>query len=179
MSNHHQRDHNFRSPQAEGRGTHHRNNSPRFSSPKSAGPPASPNQSFSFFLSGTASLCEEVDKRVLVILRDGKKLIGVLRTFDHFANIVLEDTFERIFVGNKVGDIPMGLQIIRGENVVVLGELDSVAPPQHLERVSVDEILGLQARELEEKTRQQRVMKQFLAHRGLVPEGVLDDLATS
>ena len=41
------------------------------------------------------------------------------------ANIVLEDTFERHFSGKKFGDIPLGLYIIRGENIVIAGELVS------------------------------------------------------
>jgi U6 snRNA-associated Sm-like protein LSm1 len=42
------------------------------------------------------------------------------------ANFVLEDTFERHVVENKFGDIPLGLYIIRGENVVLLGEIVSL-----------------------------------------------------
>lgn len=39
------------------------------------------------------------------------------------ANIVLEDTIERIYVGNTFGDIPLGVFLVRGENVVLLGEV--------------------------------------------------------
>ena len=39
------------------------------------------------------------------------------------ANFVLEHTCERRYVGNRFGDIPLGLYLIRGENVVLLGEL--------------------------------------------------------
>jgi hypothetical protein len=41
------------------------------------------------------------------------------------ANIVLADASERHVVGKKYGDIPLGLNIIRGENVVLLGEIVS------------------------------------------------------
>ena len=37
---------------------------------------------------------------------------------------MLEDTFERHVVGDKYGDIPLGLYIIRGDSVVLLGEVD-------------------------------------------------------
>ena len=67
---------------------------------------------------------EELDKRLLVQLRDGRKIVGVLRSFDQFANLVLEDATERVIVGNLFCEIPMGLYIIRGENVVLLGEVD-------------------------------------------------------
>lgn len=41
------------------------------------------------------------------------------------ANLVLQDTIERIYVGDAYGDIPRGIFIIRGENVVLLGEIVS------------------------------------------------------
>jgi len=48
-------------------------------------------------------------------------LIGVL-AFDA-ANVVLEGACERVIVGDLYCDIPLGLYIIRGENVVLIGEL--------------------------------------------------------
>ena len=39
------------------------------------------------------------------------------------ANIVLEETFERIYVGDKFGDIPLGVYLIRGENVALMGQV--------------------------------------------------------
>ncbi|PNH10206.1 U6 snRNA-associated Sm-like protein LSm1 [Tetrabaena socialis] len=74
-------------------------------------------------LPGTA-LAEELDQRLLIVLRDGRKVLGVLRSFDQFANLVVEGSVERIIVGEQYGDIPLGLQIIRGENVVLLGRVD-------------------------------------------------------
>ncbi|CCJ28830.1 unnamed protein product [Pneumocystis jirovecii] len=65
-----------------------------------------------------------LDKKLMVILRDGKKLIGILRSFDQYANLVLQGTVERIYVDQVYGDIPRGVFIIRGENVVLVGEID-------------------------------------------------------
>ncbi|KAG4300865.1 hypothetical protein PCANB_002914 [Pneumocystis canis] len=65
-----------------------------------------------------------LDKKLLVILRDGKKLIGTLRSFDQYANLVLQGTIERIYVDEVYGDIPKGVFIVRGENVVLVGEID-------------------------------------------------------
>ena len=59
----------------------------------------------------------------MVLLRDGRTLIGYLRSVDQFANLVLHRTIERIHVGKEYGDIPRGVFIIRGENVVLLGEI--------------------------------------------------------
>jgi U6 snRNA-associated Sm-like protein LSm1 len=61
---------------------------------------------------------------MLVVLRDGRKLHGVLRSYDQFANLVLEDTVERIYHGNAFAEHWHGLFLIRGENVVLLGEID-------------------------------------------------------
>ena len=62
--------------------------------------------SSSMYLPGTASLLEELDKRLMVLLRDGRTLIGYLRSVDQFANLVLHRCIERIHVGNQFGDIP-------------------------------------------------------------------------
>ena len=39
------------------------------------------------------------------------------------ANVILEGAYERAIVGNLYCDIPLGLYVIRGENVVLIGEL--------------------------------------------------------
>ncbi|XP_010876651.1 U6 snRNA-associated Sm-like protein LSm1 isoform X2 [Esox lucius] len=75
------------------------------------------------YMPGTASLIEDIDKKHLVLLRDGRTLIGFLRSIDQFANLVLQQTVERIHVGKKYGDLPRGIFIVRGENVVLLGEI--------------------------------------------------------
>lgn len=98
-------------------------------------------------------------EKLLVLLRDGRKLLGILRSFDQFgtilfslsfpnvsytafffwfksidcsisnslstANAVLEGACERVIVGDLYCDIPLGLYVIRGENVVLIGELVS------------------------------------------------------
>ncbi|KAG8874273.1 SM-like, degradation of cytoplasmic mRNAs and positively regulates transcription initiation [Tulasnella sp. 331] len=72
----------------------------------------------------SGSLVDSVDKKMFVLLRDGRKLFGVLRSYDQFANLVLEDTVERLYHGSSYGDIQRGVFLIRGENVVLMGEVD-------------------------------------------------------
>ena len=91
-------------------------------------------------VSAVASLVEELDKKILVVLRDGSKIIGFLRSFDQFANIVLENAVERIIVGSSYSDIPLGLYIGRGENVVLMGEIDEAIETDGLTEVSNEEI---------------------------------------
>ena len=47
------------------------------------------------FLPGVASLVEDLDQRVLVTLRDGRHFVGIMRSFDQYGNVMLEDTYER------------------------------------------------------------------------------------
>ncbi|KAF5931732.1 hypothetical protein HYC85_027903 [Camellia sinensis] len=90
-------------------------------------------------------------KKLLVLLRDGRKLLGILRSFDQFANAVLEGACERAIVGDIYCDIPLGLYVIRGENVVLIGELDLEKEelPPHMTRVSEAEIKRAQKAERE------------------------------
>jgi U6 snRNA-associated Sm-like protein LSm1 len=66
----------------------------------------------------------------------------VLRSFDQFANLVLERCIERIIVGEQFGDVELGVQLVRGENVVLLGEMDESLPelPARFKRVGEAEI---------------------------------------
>ncbi|RKF63512.1 U6 snRNA-associated Sm-like protein LSm1 [Erysiphe neolycopersici] len=88
---------------------------------------------------------EDYTEKLMVALRDGRKLIGTLRSWDQFgishklqANLVLQSTVERIFVPPSsitsasetilrpglFADIPRGVFLVRGENVLLLGEID-------------------------------------------------------
>lgn len=97
----------------------------------------------------STSLASYLDRKLLVLLRDGRKLLGVLRSFDQFANAVLEGACERVIVGDLYCDIPLGLYVIRGENVVLIGELDLEKEelPVHMISVSAAEIRKAQKAE--------------------------------
>ncbi|KAH7519317.1 sm-like protein LSM1B [Ziziphus jujuba] len=97
----------------------------------------------------STSLASYLDKKLLVLLRDGRKLLGLLRSFDQFANVVLEGACERVIVGDLYCDIQLGLYVIRGENVVLIGELDSDKEelPPHMTQVSEADIRKAQKAE--------------------------------
>lgn len=129
------------------------------------------------YLPGTASLIEDVDKQIMVVLRDGRTLIGYLRSIDQYANLLLSSTFERIHVGKKYGDIPKGIYIIRGENVVLIGEVDFKLPVTvEMTKVEVNEILELQRVE-QEKEKNEKSEKKALLERCAIPntDAVLDE----
>jgi len=111
----------------------------------------------------SGSLVDCVDKKMLVLLRDGRKLVGVLRSYDQFANLVLEDTIERIYHGQAFAEQYVGIFIIRGENVVLLGEIDlDVEDEVPLKPVSYQALKPLYTQEMAEKKRRDQDKAQVL-----------------
>lgn len=133
------------------------------------------------YLPGFASLLEQIDKQVLVLLRDGRSLFGVLRSIDQFANLVLHLTVERIYIGNEYGEIDRGVFLIRGENVVLCGEVDDDDADEHLlgyTKVPIEVILNNQAREAEEKSNRDKLKIKAMQERGMLmhADGLADDI---
>ncbi|KAB2024475.1 hypothetical protein ERO13_D06G077000v2 [Gossypium hirsutum] len=66
-------------------------------------------------------------------------------------NVILEGACERVIVGDLYCDIPLGLYVIRGENVVLIGELDLEKEelPSRMNPVSEAEIKRAQKAERE------------------------------
>ncbi|KAI5957315.1 hypothetical protein KGF54_000243 [Candida jiufengensis] len=96
----------------------------------------------SYAFTTAAAIVGSVDRKIFVLLRDGRSLFGILRTFDQFANLVLQDTFERIYLksdtteeNEKFGEIYRGVFMVRGENVVMMGELDIDKEDDHLKTI--------------------------------------------
>ncbi|KND04494.1 uncharacterized protein SPPG_00222 [Spizellomyces punctatus DAOM BR117] len=126
------------------------------------------------FLPGSASLVDCVDKKLLVILRDSRKLIGWLRSYDQFANLVLQDTVERTYVGDSYGEVYRGIFVIRGENVVLLGEIDKekeAAAIGMLRQLPVEEIKELHKREMDIKRQTDKARSRVLQERGFSVDG--------
>ncbi|KAF8168060.1 hypothetical protein B0H34DRAFT_684047 [Crassisporium funariophilum] len=121
----------------------------------------------------SGSLVDCVDRKMLVILRDGRKLHGVLRSYDQFANLVLEDTVERIYHENAFAESWHGLFLIRGENVVLLGEIDLDREDEvPLKQVDYHILLAYHKRDAEEKKEREEVKAQILyEQKGFCKEG--------
>ncbi|KAF9450289.1 Sm-like ribonucleoprotein [Macrolepiota fuliginosa MF-IS2] len=72
-----------------------------------------------------SSLQGYVDRRVLLVLQDGRAIVGVLAGFDQKSNIVLSDSKERVFsLEDGVEEIPLGLYLVKGDMIILIGELD-------------------------------------------------------
>lgn len=66
----------------------------------------------------------------------------MLRSFDQFSNMVLEEASERKMHRDEKGvtyfaDIPLGVYIVRGDSMVMLGQISS---DQGMKQVEVDEL---------------------------------------
>lgn len=138
----------------------------------------------SYAFTTAAAIVGSVDRKIFVLLRDGRNLFGILRTFDQFANVVLQDTVERIYLNSKndnlqidkpqrYGEINHGVFMIRGENVVMLGELDIDNEDDHLqqlERIPFDEA----ERELKE-LHSERIKEESAKSKKLLSKGLVND----
>ncbi|CAG8478737.1 11058_t:CDS:2 [Ambispora leptoticha] len=73
-----------------------------------------------------SDLQQYVDQSVEVITVDGRVIVGTLKGFDQTTNIILSGCHERVFSETEgVEKVPLGLYIIRGDNICVVGELDT------------------------------------------------------
>ncbi|GJJ15050.1 hypothetical protein Clacol_009325 [Clathrus columnatus] len=73
-----------------------------------------------------ATLQTYVDHRVLLILQDGRSIVGVLAGFDQRSNVVLSDSKERIYsMDEGVEEVPLGLYLVKGDMILLIGEMDT------------------------------------------------------
>ncbi|KAK3301098.1 uncharacterized protein B0H64DRAFT_382598 [Chaetomium fimeti] len=74
------------------------------------------------------SLNSYIEKKVCIITTDGRNLVGTLAAHDYTTNLVLKNTIERVIRGADDGEpsaeVPLGLYIVRGENVCLVGLVD-------------------------------------------------------
>lgn len=73
---------------------------------------------------GANNLTFLADKRLLVVLRDGRCLFGILQSYDQFGNMFLSSTIERLYVDLEYAEEDIGPFMVRGENIVLVGEID-------------------------------------------------------
>ncbi|TDH69890.1 hypothetical protein CCR75_006244 [Bremia lactucae] len=95
-------------------------------------------------------LQELIDQTISVITNDGRNIIvqrmdssnaeacsdiycaydclmqGVLKGYDQCINVILDDSFERVFsLKEPVEAVELGLYIVRGDNICVIGEVSA------------------------------------------------------
>jgi len=65
-----------------------------------------------------------MEKRLFVQLNGNRKVIGILRGYDVFMNLVLDDAVEEKAGGEKAR---LGMVVIRGNSVVMLEALERIS----------------------------------------------------
>ncbi|OTB02520.1 hypothetical protein M426DRAFT_13491 [Hypoxylon sp. CI-4A] len=75
-----------------------------------------------------SNLASYINKKVLVITADSRTLVGTLLSCDQTTNLVLSQTVERVIRtpddAEPSTEVPLGLYLIRGDNVCVVGLVD-------------------------------------------------------
>eukprot|EP00013_Stygamoeba_regulata_P000908 CAMPEP_0177628230 /NCGR_PEP_ID=MMETSP0447-20121125/20_1 /TAXON_ID=0 /ORGANISM="Stygamoeba regulata, Strain BSH-02190019" /LENGTH=129 /DNA_ID=CAMNT_0019129463 /DNA_START=107 /DNA_END=496 /DNA_ORIENTATION=- len=124
-----------------------------------------------------ANLVDQLDRQLLVVLRDGRTIVGTLRTFDQFANIVLEDPHERVFADGKYAELPMGCTFIaRGENVALIGELDKKREHQSpLRRGDPSKMEKADEERRAEERRKELLLRKSFQRRGVMTSDDFDE----
>jgi len=64
-----------------------------------------------------------MDKRVSLKLNGARQITGILRGFDPFMNLVLDETVEDTRQGEKT---PIGMVVVRGNSVLLIEALDRI-----------------------------------------------------
>lgn len=88
-------------------------------------------------------------------------------------NLVLQDTIERLFVQNLYADIERGLFLVRGENVLLLGEIDLDKDdyvPSPFEQAPVEKVFALKKAEEQERKQVDKKKHKKLAAYGFEGE---------
>ncbi|KIY47534.1 Sm-like ribonucleo protein [Fistulina hepatica ATCC 64428] len=72
-----------------------------------------------------SSLQGYVDRRVLLVLQDGRAIVGIMAGYDQKSNVVLSDSKERVYsMEEGVEEIPLGLYLVKGDMITLIGEID-------------------------------------------------------
>ncbi|EXX76100.1 like-Sm ribonucleo protein [Rhizophagus irregularis] len=64
-----------------------------------------------------------MEKRLFIQLNGGRKVTGILRGYDPFMNLVLDDTVEEVSSSEKHN---VGMVVIRGNSVVIMEALEKI-----------------------------------------------------
>lgn len=138
----------------------------------------------SYAFTTAAAIVGSVDRKIFVLLRDGRNVSGILRTFDQFANLVLQDTLERIYLPKaeengpeRFAEAPRGVFMVRGENVVMLGELDIDREDDHL--VQMQQILFEAAEKEWEAIQDVRIKQEKAKAKNFLKRGLIHDFVKS
>eukprot|EP00041_Stephanoeca_diplocostata_P000948 m.18013 g.18013 ORF g.18013 m.18013 type:complete len:99 (+) comp11361_c0_seq1:161-457(+) len=76
-------------------------------------------------MSGSNGMEGFIGKVVSVVTQDGRLIVGTLKGHDQYSNLIINNCHERVFSSDLgVESVPLGLYIIRGDNIAIVGEID-------------------------------------------------------
>jgi U6 snRNA-associated Sm-like protein LSm8 len=62
----------------------------------------------------------------LVLTSDARVIVGIFVGHDQVQNVIMNDAHERVYSEDEdVEMVPLGLYVIRGDNVCLIGEYDA------------------------------------------------------
>jgi len=64
-----------------------------------------------------------MDKRLSLKLNGGRNIVGILRGFDPFMNLVIDETIEETKEGNRNN---IGMVVVRGNSIIMLEALERI-----------------------------------------------------
>lgn len=68
-----------------------------------------------------------LNQPVIILTNDGRCLAGIFHSFDSSFNIILKRSHERIYsIAEGVSVTQLGSQLVRGDNVGVIGKISTV-----------------------------------------------------
>lgn len=67
-----------------------------------------------------------LNQPVVVLTCDGRCIAGIMHSFDSSMNVCLKKSHERVYGRSEpgVGVVQLGPQVIRGDNVALIGKID-------------------------------------------------------
>ncbi|KAI8873269.1 LSM-domain-containing protein [Ramicandelaber brevisporus] len=66
-----------------------------------------------------------LSKRILLHLNSNRRISGVLRGFDPYMNVVVDETVEEISASERN---PLGMVVVRGNSIVLFEAIDPIQP---------------------------------------------------
>lgn len=91
-------------------------------------------------LIGVRLLEEYLDRAVFILMRDNTTAEGILRSYDQYYNILLEDAKEMAVHEEEYSILESETVLIRGENIVLLGE-GEVTADKSMKKIEYSEII--------------------------------------
>jgi len=70
---------------------------------------------------GVRMLEEYLDQHVFVLLRENSCIYGILRSFDQYHNMLLENATEISIFEDEYSEVQSEVTMLRGENVAIIG----------------------------------------------------------